>query len=89
MLTCFSLAEKAHANKKNNTGMTTSGRNVPITLKPTWKSPIPNDRNTFPIILSADRTESRIPTAVPADATTKKRNENDRRSLPVDNPILL
>lgn len=89
MLNCFNLAEKAHANRKNNTGMTTSGRNVPITLNPEWKSPIPNDRNTSPIIPSAVRAESRIPAAVPAAATVRKRNAKDRLSLPVDNPILL
>lgn len=89
MLTCFSLAEKNRANRKNKAGMSTNGRSVPITLKPEWKSPIPNDRNTFPIIPSAVRAESRIPAAVPAAATIRKRKAKDRLSLTVDNPILL
>ncbi len=87
MLTCFSLAEKAHAKRKNKNGMEANGKSVPIILNPEWKSPIPNDRNSLPIILSAQTAESKIPATVPAVTTARKRNAKDSRSLPVDKPI--
>ena len=89
MLILFSFAEKARANPKNKSGMATSGRIVPNTLKLELNSPIPNILKRFPIAESAKIAETQIPTAVPTVTTIKKRSAKESRNLPENSPMFL